>query len=228
MKKSKVYEDSLEGHIGEQLKTSQKLRDILHRKEARSVFVPEYWRGIQGFPDLFLKFKSNFPDRHRIRSRLINPKLYDHAKKEFDRLKQYMYIDSDTPWASPLVIAPKATAPFIRFCGDYRWLMHMVILPQAYISNVQHEIEKAMGYRIFLDVDMTNSFHQLVLSEETSRQLAVQTPWGLVQPKVLPERVSPAVGYLQSYVMEMFSDFSDWAITIFHYILLLAHDKDDA
>ena len=33
-----------------------------------------------------------------------------------------MYKDSTSPWASPLVIAPKATASFIRFFDDYRWL----------------------------------------------------------------------------------------------------------
>ena len=84
------------------------------------MFVPGYWREILVFPDLDLKFKPNFPDSYRNRSRSINPKLCDHAKKEFDRLKQYIYVDSDSLWASPLVIAPKATTPFIRFCGDYR------------------------------------------------------------------------------------------------------------
>jgi len=223
-----IYNDSLEVHVGDYLKTSIRLRRILESKEAKSVFVPKEWTGIKGFPNLDLKFKPNFPESHRIRSRPINPKLYDHAKKEFDRLSQYLYKESVSPWASPLVIAPKATAPFIRFCGDYRWLNEMVVLPQAYIPHVQHEIEKAMGFSVFLDIDMTNSFHQLILSEETSRRLAVQTPWGLVQPNFLPEGVSPASGYLQSYVMEMFKDFADWSITIFDNILLLAHDEDDA
>ena len=72
---------------------------------------------------------------------------------------------------------------------------------------------------------MTNSFHQLVLSEVTGRKLAVQTIWGPVQPKFLPEGVSPASGYLQSYVMEMFRDFEEWAITNFDNILLLAHEQ---
>ena len=224
----KVYEDSLDKHIGDYLKDSKRLRTLLASESAKRVFVPEQWTGIKGFPDLDLKFKPNFPESHRVRSRPINPKLYDNAKKEFDRLRMYMYKESDSPWASPLVIAPKATAPFIRFCGDYRWLNQMVVLPQAYIPHVQHEIEKAMGFSVFLDIDMTNSFHQLVLSEETGKRLAVQTPWGLVQPKFLPEGVSPASGYLQTYVMEMFKDFSDWAITIFDNVLLLAHNEQDA
>ena len=139
----KVYEDSLESHIGDFLKGSTRLRKMLASEMAKQVFVPKEWTGIKGFPALELKFKPNFPESHRIRSRPINPKLYEHAKKEFDRLMKYMYSESVSPWASPLVIAPKATAPFIRFCGDYRWLNEMVVLPQAYIPHVQHEIEKA-------------------------------------------------------------------------------------
>ena len=169
-----VYKNSLDSHIGEFLKSSKRLREILDSKEAKGVFVPKEWTGMKGFPELDLKFKPNFPDSHRIRSRPVNPKLYEHAKKDFDRLSTYIYKESVSPWASPLVIAPKATAPFIRLCGDYRWLNPMVVLPQAYIPHVQHEIEKAMRFSVFLDIDMTNSFHQLVLSEETSRRLAVQ------------------------------------------------------
>ena len=141
-----VYKSSLDNHIGEFLKDSKRLRDILNSKEAKGVFVPKEWTGMKGFPELDLKFKPNFPESHRIRSRPVNPKLYEHAKKEFDRLSTYIYKESVSPWASPLVIAPKATAPFIRLCGDYRWLNPMVVLPQAYIPHVQHEIEKAMGF----------------------------------------------------------------------------------
>ena len=53
-------------------------------------------------------------------ARPIYPKLFEHFKKEFDRLLSSMYVRCDGPVASPLVIAPKATAPFIRFCGDYQ------------------------------------------------------------------------------------------------------------
>ena len=75
---------------------------------------------------------------------------------------------------------------------------------------------------------MTNSFHQFSLTERTSQFLAVQTPWGLVEPLFLPEGVSPASGHLQSTMMQMFGDFTDWTIVIFDNILVLAHDEKDA
>jgi len=224
----KEYFGLLDSHVGEHLSNYADFLNLLRSDLAVDRFVPREWTGIQGFPPLDIQVKDNFPAFHKVRSRPINPRLYENAKKEFDRLTQYMYRPSVSPWASPLVIAPKATKPFIRFCGDYRWLNEYVILPQAYIPRVQYEVEKAMGFRIFLDIDMTNSFHQFPLTEDSSKRLAIQTPWGLVEPAFLPEGVAPASGHLQYTMMKMFSDFHEWSIIIFDNNLLLANDQKDA
>jgi hypothetical protein len=52
-------------------------------------------------------------------------------------------VPSTSPVASCLVVAPKATTPYIRLCGDYRLINQHVEMPQAYIPMVQHELEKA-------------------------------------------------------------------------------------
>jgi hypothetical protein len=41
-------------------------------------------------------------------------RLFEHAEKEFDRMSTCFYLPSDSPVASCLVIAPKATKPFIQ------------------------------------------------------------------------------------------------------------------
>jgi len=171
------YFSSLEGHVGDLLATCPDFMEILQSDLCVDRFVPKEWTGIKGFPPLDLRVKEDFPPFHKVRSRPVNPRLYEHAKKEFERLTGYMYRHSTSPWASPLVIAPKATKPFIRFCGDYRWLNAYVLKTQAYIPRVQYEVEKAMGFKIFLDIDMTNSFHQFPLTELSSQRLAIQSPW---------------------------------------------------
>jgi len=120
------------------------------------------------------------------------------------------------------------TKPFIRFCGDFRWLDAYVLTTQAYISRVQHEVKKAMGFKIFLHIDMTNSFHQFSLTAASSQRLAIQSPWGLVGSIFLPERDSPASGHLQWTMMQMFGDFDEWSIVIFDNVFLLAHDANGA
>ena len=72
---------------------------------------------------------------------------------------------------------------------------------------------------------MTNFFYLFTLTDRTSQYLVVQTTWGLVQPRFLPEGVSPASGHLQSTMMQMFGSFSDWAIVIFDNMLILALDE---
>ena len=85
-----------------------------------------------------------------------------------------------------------------------------------------------MGFKIFLDIDIINSFHQFPPTELSSQRLAIQSPWGLVEPIFLPEGVSPASCHLQWTMMQMFGDFDEWSIVIFDNVLLLAHDQDDA
>jgi Reverse transcriptase (RNA-dependent DNA polymerase) len=126
------------------------------------------------------------------------------------------------------VIAPKATAPYIRFCGDYRIINDFIDIPQQPIPIVKHELVKAAGFKYFVDLDMANSFHQIPLSEEFSNLLSVQTPWGLYRPKFLPEGVGPASGLLQHIVRELFEDFKDWTIVIFDNFLVLADSYMDA
>ena len=201
--------------------------DVLRSPMALNVFAPSKWEGMK-VPPVQLVLKGELPARMSPRARPIRRELYAGAKAEFDRLRKYFYVDSDSPIASPLVIAPKATAPYIRFCGDYRQVNEHIAIPQQPIPIVQHELTKAARYKVFVDLDMANSFHQIPLSEEFSDLLSVQTPWGLVKPRFLPEGVGPASGVLQHLVRDIFADFEDWIVVIFDNFLILADDHMDA
>ena len=120
---------------------------------------------------------------------------------------------------------PKETAPFIRFCGDYVWHNQYLKVGHYYLPNVPHSIEKAEGFNYFIDLDLTDSFHQILLGEVTSDKLSVITPWGLVRPKFLPEGVASASGTLQRMVMSLFGEFEDWTIAIFDSILMLCRNS---
>ncbi len=53
-------------------------------------------------------------------------------------------------------------------------------------------IEESASFNVFIDLDVKNAFHQIVLEEKSSGVLAVQAPWGLFRPLFLPEGVNPA------------------------------------
>jgi len=224
----KEYKEQMSAHVEKTFAESTAVLELLHSDLALDVFVPSVWNGIVGVPDLELDFKDTLPTNMRPRARPVNPRLYDNAHTEFNRLCTYFYTPADSAIASPLVIAPKATKPFIRFCGDYVEVNKHITIPHYPIPKVVHALEKAAGFKVFLDIDMTNSFHQIKLGTRTSNILSVQTPWGLVRPLYMPEGIGPASGILQRTVMEIFDDYQDFMINIFDNLLVLCHDYDDA
>lgn len=222
------YLKELSQHVSaDMMREYPRVLELLQSAQAMDVFAPLEWNGIRVEPATFT-VRGVLPKRLTPKARPIRPSLFENASKEFHRLLKYFYTDSDSPIASPLVIAPKATAPFIRFCGDYREVNEFIDIPQQPIPIVKHEIMKAAKYKVFIDLDMANSFHQIPLSREFSDLLSVQTPWGLYRPKFLPEGVGPASGLLQHIVREIFADFSEWTIVIFDNFLVLADSYEDA
>ena len=157
------------------------------------------------------------------RARPVNPKLFDHAHKEFLCLLTYIYVRCDGPIACPLVIAPKATAPFIRFSGDYTPINKFIPHWHTPMKNPQQTIvDELVHHDAFGDADMFNAYHQLPIDEETSFKLSIQTPWGQVRPLFLPEGIPIGNAHLRQVMSKIFEDLK-WVIVIFDNILILAN-----
>ena len=211
-------------HVAPEFSASTKVLDLLRTKGVK-VFIPQNWEGIRGIEPLELQFKGEIP-RMKPPARPVNPKLFAQAKTEFDRMMGYMYKPSSSDRASALVVAPKATAPFIRLCGDYVRINKYIVTGHYPIPKIIHRIQALIQYNIFLDIDMKNAFHQIKLGPITSECLSIQTIWGQVAPIFLQEGVGPASGILQKTVVDIFSDF-DWMIVVFDNFLLCANDYED-
>ena len=221
------YFSLFDKHIDAGMRDATPIVELL-RTLGSEVFVPIKWEGVLGMEPIEFNWKEGMPERMMPRPRPVNPKLLENAKKEMERMLTYFYIPSTSPVASCLVIAPKATPPYIRFCGDYATLVNRYIETGHYpIPRVFHSLEKISRYKKFFDLDLTNSFHQFPLAERTRRLLSIQTPWGQYEPLFLPEGVPPASGILQKFVSEVFSDFEEWTIYIFDNLLVLADDYQD-
>jgi hypothetical protein len=220
------YESLLATHIDPDFAAST---DIVAQMRTKwyPIFVPRDWTGITGIDPVSITLKPGFPERLKPPARPINPKLFQVAKTEFDRLSKYFYVPSQSPIASPLVIAPKATKPFVRICGDYTPINKYMVPNQTPIPNVRHSLNKIFQFKVFFDLDMSNSFHQFPLSTETSELLSVQTPFGQYRPLFMPEGIAIASGILQSTMYTVFADFDEFMVVIFDNLLVLAHDYSD-
>jgi len=84
------------------------------------------------------------------------------------------------------------------------------------------ELEKAAGYKYFMDLDLRNSFYQI-----SSSKISVVTPWGHRRSVYLPEGVAPASGTLKKKVLSLVDDFRDWNIFMFDNVPVLFNDHND-
>lgn len=220
--------DMLNDHISKEfIQACPEVIDFLQSDVALDVFAPREWKGIKVDP-IELEFH---PDIHKLkpkRPRPIRMNMLDNVKKELDRLGKYMLADSKSAVVSPMTVAPKTTEPFLRICGDYKDANTYVVINYYHIPKPEEEIKKASAFRIYIDLDLANSFHQLRLGELTSLLLSVSTPFGPKRPLFMPEGVGPASFILQQVMDTVFADFKEWMVVIFDNILILANDYADA
>jgi hypothetical protein len=218
--------ESLPSHVNPDFSRQTEILDLL--RGFNDVFVPESWEGIQGIEPVSLDFDVDMPKRIKPSPRRIPASIFEASKKEFQRMCSYFYRPSTSPVSSPMVVAPKSTQPFVRICGDYRVVNKYLRCFHYPIPDVIKELHRLSNFKVFIELDVKNAFHGIIISVETSRKLSVQTPWGQYEPKFLPEGVSPASAILMLVMSEVFADCTEWMIVIFDNLLIMATDYDDA
>lgn len=216
----KIFLDQFDEHIDENFRRATPIERYL-KEVAHVVFVPKEWTGLKGIKPLHLEFAENMPKIMKPPARHINPRLMSDVKTEFDRLRTYFYRESSSDIASPLVVAPKATKPFIRFCGDYVKINKYILDTGHYpIPRPMYELEKMRVFVYYGDIDWANSYHQVPIDFATGEKLSVQTPFGQVAPTMMPEGIPPATGKLQHTVHSIFAPFEQFTVCIFDNILV--------
>ena len=191
-------------------------------KEALQTFgEPLDGRGILGIPELDLDFDHELPSSHSAKCRdvpqEIVPIIEAHLRGYLDK---GLFEPSPRPrYTSPIVIAKKATFPFFRIVIDYRWINRYICMIQSYTPIILHELHKAKGWDYYGDIDWSEAFHQIRLSDKASDMLSIVTTIGCIRPKFMMEGVSPASSVLQNAVAQIFKPMNDESITIFDNIL---------
>jgi hypothetical protein len=203
-------------------------------------FIPQRWEGIKdpatGEPWVTTLQWIKLPTGRHVRVIRVRPDIVIVVKAEVEHLlKIGFWVLSDSHVASSMLVAPKATDPFIRLVTDYAWLTPYLSVPKHPLKHVKDSLSFMTGgdvqtgakFTAYDDIDMLASFHQIPIDDASSELLSVVTPWGQYRPRFLPEGIAPATALLQYHVDRIFSKHQDRMLCIYDNLLLAGTDYQD-
>lgn len=114
------------------------------------------------------------PYRKAFTEREVLNKLCQKLKK------QDIIEDSNSPWASPVVLVRKRDGSW-RFCVDWRKLNKITKKDSSPLPRIDDTLDRLSDARFFTKIDLTSGYYQVELDEESKEKTAFVTPDGHYQ-----------------------------------------------
>ncbi|CAB1097130.1 unnamed protein product [Ectocarpus sp. CCAP 1310/34] len=133
----------------------------------------------------------------------LNPLV---EKKVDAILDQYLAVgliqQSQSPWASPLVVMPKKDGN-LRLTVNYKTLKKLCSLGQQPQPRVDHIIDSLHKGKVFSIFDLNSAFHQITVEEDTVQLTAFCTPTQLFEWLRMPQGSSVAPSWFTMVINEV-------------------------
>ena len=167
-------------------------------------------------------------------------KHYEWVQKEIDSLECAGVITkSMSPWASPIVIVPKKSAPREplkkRLCVDFRKvseLQQQVITEgksKGQISihplpKIDEMYAKLKGGKVFSTIDLRSGYHHIALGKDSRAKTAFVTPFGKYEFLMVPFGLAQAPAYFQLLMNKVLEGLT-YAMTYLDDIIIFSKDE---
>src|SRR6476646_5792446 len=114
---------------------------------------------------------------------------------------------SQSPYGAPVLFVPKPNGRGLRLCVDYRALNSITVKNRCTIPRIDDLLDAVAGSQYFTSLDLTSSYHQILISEEDRPKTAFMTPFGHFQFKVLIEGLTNAPATFQTVMNSIFHPY---------------------
>ena len=167
-------------------------------------------------------------------------KHYEWVQREIESLERAGVITkSMSKWASPIVVAPKKSAPGEppkrRLCIDFRKvneLQQEVITAgktKGQISihplpKIDEMYAKLKGAKVFSTIDLRSGYHHIALGKSSRAKTAFVTPFGKYEFLMVPFGLAQAPAYFQLLMNKVFKGLQ-FAMTYLDDIIIFSQDE---
>ena len=155
-------------------------------------------------------------------------KHYSWVQQEVETLERAGIIKKSlSPWASPIVVVPKKSAPGEpprwRMCVDFRKINdlqpqvrrvdsatsgNISLVPLPKIDEMYAALH---GAKIFTTLDLRSGYYHINLNEESKAKTAFVTPFGKYEFNSVPFGLAQALAYFQQLISMVLQDCRDFA-----------------
>nr|CDJ97482.1 RNA-directed DNA polymerase (reverse transcriptase) and Integrase domain containing protein [Haemonchus contortus] len=138
-------------------------------------------------------------------SRPVPHAALEAVNAELDRLVQINVIEpvSHSEWAAPIVCVKKQNGK-LRICADFSTGLNRALQSYDYPLPIPEDIFASLnGGTIFSQIDLSDAYLQLELSEESKKKVVINTHKGLFRYNRLPFGIKTAPGIFQQVMNKM-------------------------
>ena len=171
-------------------------------------------------------------------------KHYSWVQQEVETLEQAGIIKKSlSPWASPIVVVPKKSAPGEpprqRMCVDFRKINdlqpqvrrvdsttsgNISLVPLPKIDEMYAALH---GAKIFTTLDLRSGYYHINLNEESKAKTAFITPFGKYEFNSVPFGLAQAPAYFQQLISMVLQDCRDFAMAYLDDIIIFSRTPEE-
>ena len=173
-------------------------------------------------------------------------KHYSWVQQEIETLECAGVIKkSISPWASPIVMVPKKSAPGEaprrRMCVDF-WKINelqpktqrvdkqtdtqgnLSLIPLPKIDEMYASLR---GAKIFTTLDLRSGYYHIALDKESKAKTAFVMPFGKYEFNAVPFGLAQAPAYFQQLISIVLQDCSDFAMAYLDDTIIFSQNEED-
>ena len=142
-----------------------------------------------------------------------------------DLLKQGIIRESNSPYASPIVLVKKKSGE-LRLCLDFRELNKLVVRDRYPLPLIDDQLDSLKNKRFFTKLDLQSAFHHVKLTDDSTKYTAFVTPMGQYEYLRMPFGFCNSPSIFMRYINKIFrSLLSQNKISIFLDDILIATES---